>query len=104
MKCIVNDVEFETMEEICKFVRENITTDDFNDMLDEKYGEIDICGYEFSASYVFACADNYLYDREFNDFVNEIVNEIVDRLEDVYDDDTFEMYGFTFECITDEEV
>lgn len=105
MRCFVNGEEFETIEEVCRFVRENFSTDEFNDMLDENYVKIIICGYEFSASYIFACADNYLYDREFNDFVNKAVDEIVDRLlEDIYDNDTFEMYGFTFECIADEEV
>lgn len=56
-------LEFPEKKEI-----EEYTEKDYDDMLDDCYGEINICGLMYSSSYVLKIMDSIRYDEGFHDF------------------------------------
>ena len=47
---------------------EKYSEDDYCNMLDEIYGDCDVCGYKMQASYVLREMDNTAYRTGFNDY------------------------------------
>lgn len=49
-----------------------VTEDDYDEMLDDCHGDIDICGYSYSASRVLQEVDPIAYRCGYNDYVDSI--------------------------------
>jgi vacuolar-type H+-ATPase subunit D/Vma8 len=65
----------ETEDKINNFERYMYVSDDtYSDFLDEIYGEIDICGYKYYASYALQKLDPIAYDCGFSDYCDSLDN------------------------------
>lgn len=95
--------EFETVEETAQYIIDNLDGDDYDEMLDEVYGEVDICGYSYSASYALRNLDPTAYRCGMNDYYDSLYSDVVDILEGIWDGDTDEIYGFEVEYTECEE-
>lgn len=49
---------------------DDITERDFDDYLDDTYGDVNIVGYSYSTSYAFREVDPTAYDEEYNNYVD----------------------------------
>lgn len=95
--------EFETVEEAAQYIIDNLDGDDYDAMLDEVYGEVDICGYTYSASYALQNLDPIAYRCGMTDYYDSLYSDIVFDIERMYEGDTDEFYGFEVECTAEKE-
>jgi hypothetical protein len=56
----------------------------YDDMLDECYGDIKICGYEYYASNAFKCVDPIAYACGFSDYESSILDDYLEIDGDYY--------------------
>ena len=80
---------FEDEFEAKDYIRDNIDESMYDDMLDEIYGDIEICGYSYSASLAFERVDPIAYNVGFNDYTS---NMDID-LPESYDGEDENIYG-----------
>jgi hypothetical protein len=65
----------ETEDKIDNFdPSEYVSDDTYADFLDEIYGQIDICGYKYYASYALSELDEIAYNCGFSDYCNSLEN------------------------------
>lgn len=95
--------EFETVEEAAQYIIDNLDGDDYDAMLDEVYGEVDICGYTYSASYALQNLDPTAYRCGMSDYYDSLYYDVVDILKGIWEGDTDEIYGFEVEYTEYEE-
>lgn len=104
MKYIVDgEHEFTTASEAAYYITENMSDDAYDEMLDECYGEIEICGYSYAASIALYRVDEIAYNCGKNDYYDSLASDIeydIDRMDDGEEND---FYCFTVECVDDEE-
>lgn len=63
----------EIKEELKYFeLNEDDYREDYEEMLDDFYGEIDICGLSYRASYALKEADPIAYEQGLSDYVNSL--------------------------------
>lgn len=100
------DELFETAEEAAKYIldEEEIDNDLYDDMLNEVYGDVEICGYKYSAAYAFEEVDPIAYRCGLSDWKDDVyseqLDEIVHMLESLYEGDDITVRGYT---VTHEE-
>ncbi len=58
------------------------TNDLYDEMLDEIYGPVNLCGYEYCASKVFEDTDPIAYRCSFDDYIDSITGEEIETLDD----------------------
>lgn len=91
-KFTVDGKEFTEAREVAQYIIDNADlTEDYNEMLDECYDMVNVCGYEYYPAY-----------RGYSDFTDSLYADLeseIDRLEDGEDGD---FYGYEVECIEDE--
>jgi len=103
------DTEYETPEDIAEdcYSEDDYSADEFDDYLNECYGEIDICGYSYRAATALyeVNQDDYYYafdeykQRRLEDDRDECVRE-VRRMEP---GDELDFNGHTITCADEEE-
>lgn len=94
---------FDTADEVAQYITENMDDNVYDEMLDECYGEIDICGMSYSASIALYRVDEVAYNCGRNDYYGSLANDIaydVDRMED---EEKQDFYDFTVTAFEDEE-
>ena len=65
----------ETEDKINNFdPSEYVSDDTYADFLDDIYGQVDICGYKYYASYALSQLDEIAYDCGFSDYCNSLQN------------------------------
>ena len=94
---IDNEHEFETAEEAADYIIEDMDSDAYDEMLDEAYGDIEICGYSYSASMALACVDEVAYNCGHNDYYDSLRPDMVDELEGMDDGESIDIYGYGIE-------
>lgn len=77
----------------------------WDDCLDEVYGEVEICGYEYCASRAFRLVDEVAYKCGKNDWLDGQYSEVLDMLEKMEDGDEEDFFNVTIRCkeVYDEE-
>lgn len=104
MKWIVDgEREFLYATDAAEYITENMGDDVYDDMLDECYGDVNICGIEYSASLALYRVDQTAYRCGMNDYYDGLSRDISDEIENMQDGETTEFYGFTVEAIEDAE-
>lgn len=98
MKWYVDGHEFETAREAADFIMENCDGDYYDDMLDETYGTIDICGYEYAASLALYEVDPTAYRCGRSDWEDAEASNLEWELENMRDGETLEFYDSTVLC------
>lgn len=75
----------------------------YDDMLDEVYGDIEICGYTYAASTALFRIDRVAYDCGMSDYEDSIYGDIVAELEEMDADECREIYGCEVAAYADDE-
>ena len=104
MKYIIDETEtFTDASAAAQYITDNMDEEEYENMLDECYGEIDVCGYSYSASYALRELDPTAYRCGMADYYDSLSSDIEYDLERADDGDELDFYGFTVECVEDEE-
>ena len=98
-------VECDSAESAAQEVIENVDDYYWDDLLDDVYGEIEICGYEYYASRALSLVDEVAYRCGKNDWLDGEYREIVCSLERMVDGDKEDYFGMTvyYEEVCDDE-
>lgn len=89
---------FDTAEAAATYIAEHIPEDDYDEMLDECYETINICGYEYMPSVALRRVDKVAYDCGYNDYCDGLYSEIETTIANMEAGETDEMYRFTVTC------
>lgn len=103
MKWYVDNVEFDDARRAAEYIVENSSEDAYDEMLDEVYGEIEICGYSYYASIALYRVDPVAYRVGRSDWEDYEAGEIEYQLERMDDGDSDTFYGFDVEAVEDDE-
>lgn len=97
--------EFDSAESAAQEVIENVPDYYWDDLLDEAYGEVEVCGYTYYASRVLALVDEVAYRCGKNDWLDGEYRDILDSLERMVDGDEEDYFGVTvcYQEVCDEE-
>lgn len=98
-------VEFDSAESAAQEVIENVPDYYWDDLLDEAYGEVEVCGYTYYASRVLALVDEVAYRCGKNDWLDGEYQDMVYSLERMVDGDEEDYFGTTvrYEEVSDNE-
>lgn len=94
----IDDERFETASKAAYFITENLDDEPFDDMLDECYEEVEICGLSYAPSIAFYRTDEIAYSCARNDYYDSLAGDIEYELERMDDGDELDFYGFTVEA------
>ena len=103
MKWYVDGHEFETARSAADHIMEDCDESYYDDFLDECYGEIEICGYSYSASIALYRVDPTAYNCGRSDWESFEADELEDELERMSDGESYEYFGCTVLCEEEEE-
>lgn len=62
-------------------VREKYDEDEFDEMLDEVYGSIEICNIDFDASQILRECDPIAYDCAYDEYIDDMMYEAIDTFD-----------------------
>lgn len=94
---------FDNPNEVAEYITEHMNDDVYDDMLDECYGEVDICGISYSASVALYRVDKCAYDCGRNDYYDSLQQDMVYDIERMDNEDEEEFYDFTVIAIGEDE-
>ena len=80
-KIIIDGIEFYTVSEACQYIQDNMSDEYFDNDIDACYGEIEVCGIKFDASYVLYKCDPIAYRCYKSDYGYNIEDDIITQLE-----------------------
>ncbi len=103
MKWYVDGHEFEDARQAADYIMEGCDESYYDDLLDDCYGEIEICGYTYSASIALYRVDPVAYNCGRSDWEDFEAGEIEYDLERMSDGECDEFYGCKVLCEEDEE-
>ena len=92
MRYVVNNNVFETPHDVKNYILDHLRSKYFEKMLNEKYGQIEICGKNYLASDILRKLNPSIYQYEKDKF--DIDNDIENVVENMNELDTVYLYGF----------
>ena len=96
-------MEFESVAECAEYIVENgIDEAEYDEMLDECYEMVNICGYEYYPSYALYRLDRIAYDCGLSDYRSSQKEDIKDELDCMSNGDSDIWYGYEVEVIEEE--
>lgn len=98
-------VECDSAESAAQEVIENVDDYYWDDLLDEVWGEVKICGYDYCVSRALKLIDKVAYDCGKNDWLDGEYQDIVYSLERMIDGDEEDCFGITvrYKEVSDDE-
>lgn len=102
-KYIIDGIEYTNAREAAEYIMDNSNDDAYNEMLDECFGDVNICGYECSAALALSEVDPIAYNCGRNDWADSEAGNIADEIEGMDDGDELEFYGYDVTCQGDED-
>lgn len=98
-------VECDSAESAAQEVIENVEDYYWDELLDNVYGEVEVCGYTYCASRVLSLVDEVGYRCGKNDWLDGEYQDIVYSLERIVDGDEEDYFGITvrYEEVSDDE-
>lgn len=98
-------VECDSAESAAQEVIKNVEDYYWDSYLNEMYGEVEICGHGYYASWALYLIDEIAYRCEKNDWLDGEYHDIVYSLERMMDGDEDEYFGITvrYEEVSDDE-
>ena len=103
MKFYIDSREYQTAEDCAQDIIDHLGEDVYDELLNEAYGEIEICGYSYNAALALYRVDPIAYRCGMNDYYDSLYSELVDDLERMADGDTEAFYGAEVEAVDDED-
>ena len=98
MRYVVNNNVFKTPYDVKIYILDHLRSKYFEKMLNEKYGQIEICGKNYLASDILRKLNPSIYQYEKDKFDidndNGIGNDIENVVENMNEFDTVYLYGF----------
>ena len=98
MRYVVNDNVFETSHDVKIYILDHLRSKYFEKMLNEKYGQIEICGKNYLASDILRKLNPSIYQYEKDKFDidndNGIGNDIENVVENMNEFGTVYLHGF----------
>lgn len=88
-------VECDSAESAAQEVIENVDDYYWDDLLDEVWGEVKVCGYTYCASRVLKLIDEIVYNCGKHDWLDGEYSDIVYSLERMVDGDKEDYFGMT---------
>lgn len=98
----IDDKTFNDASRAAEYITENMSDDYYDNMLNDTYGDVNICGCDYSASIALFRVDETAYNCgrcDYNDSLSYDISYEIDRMSD---DETEDFYGFTVEAFDDE--
>lgn len=103
-KYIFNDKEYYGTSSLLQDIENELDIEDaYDNMLDEMYGDIEICGLEYSASIALFRVDEVAYNCGKNDYSSNIIEEIEGEIENLSEGDIYNNYNIEVQCIDCED-
>ena len=97
------EMEFESISEVAEFIVENgIGETEYDEILDECYEMVNICGYEYCPSYVLKNLDSIAYCCGLNDYRDSRQSDIEYELNRMSNGDSDTWYDYEVEVIEEE--
>ena len=103
MKWYIDNIEFDNAGTCADYIMENCGSGYFDEMLDECYPDIEICGYTYSPSFALYMVDEIAYNCARNDWGDAEASDIAYQLERMDDGEVSSYYGFSVECVDNRE-
>lgn len=98
MRYVINNNVFKTPQDVKIYILKHSGDTYFKEMLNEKYGQIEICGKNYLASNILRTLSpsTYQYEKDkfYNDNENGIGNDIENVVENMNEFDTVYLYDF----------
>ena len=99
-KFLVDGKEFIEVQEVINYIVDNGDFDySYDEMLDECYEDISICGYSYSPSTALYRVDEIAYNCGKNDYIDSLTSDIEHTIDSMSDGDIEELYNVEVECI-----
>ena len=96
-----NITEFDTVGSAATYVAENIPEEAYDEMLDECYEQIDICGIKYAPSVALYRVDRVAYRCGYNDYCDSLYCDMVYDIDKLAAGEKAEFYGYTVTCEED---
>lgn len=99
-------IETENAREAADYILENAGKefeDEYDEMLDECYGSINICGIDYDASMVMYRVDKIAYECGMNDYMDSRASDMAYEIERMDGGEEEEYYGYTITAEEEEE-
>lgn len=99
-------IETEDAREAADYVLENAGSEiekEYDEMLDDCYGEIEIAGCTYAASIALYRVDEVAYNCGKNDYIDSCASDIAYDLERMNDGEEEEYYGYTVTASEEDE-
>lgn len=93
---------FDSAEDAATHITENIPEGFYDDMLDECYETVEICGYKYSPSIALLRVDDTAYRCGYCDYCDSLYSDIESAISSMDAGDTVELYCHTVQCVEDE--
>lgn len=91
----IDEKIFETAEKAAQYIIDNAgLADEYDEMLDDRYGEIHICGLTYAPSEALRRVDKVAYDCGYNDYLDSLYWDVLCEVEGMDDGDEVTSYGF----------
>lgn len=84
-------------------IMEHVDDEPYDEMLDECYGEIEICGMSYSASVALYRVDECAYRCGRNDYYDSLASDIAYEIERMDAGNSEEFYGMKVDVIDDDD-
>ena len=94
---------FEDAREAADYIMDHTSEDVYDEMLDECYEEIEICGLKYSPSVALYRVDEVAYNEGKSEYFDSLASDIAYTIERMDADDEEDFYNWTVTAIDDEE-
>lgn len=103
MKWIIDNETFEDADDAARYITDNMSDDAYDEMLDECYEEIEICGCSYSPSLALYKVDPIAYNCGKSDYYDSLTSDISYEIDRMDDEEEMDFYGFTVSAIWEDE-
>lgn len=99
--------EFDNARDVAEYILIDCNNPDpdniFNEMLDECYEEVTICGYTYSPSDALRRVDEVAYHEAYLEYQNSVYEDMIYDLDRMSDNEELSYYGFTVTMVEDND-
>jgi hypothetical protein len=103
MKFVVNgNDEFTSARELSEYIADCLDSNIYDEMLEECYGKIEICGLSYSPAVALYRVDEVAYNCGMMDYYNSLAQDMEYELDNMDDGETINLYGFSVVAVENE--
>lgn len=95
--------EFTEARKVAQYIIDNADlTENYNEMLDDCYEMVNVCGYEYYPSIALERLDPIAYRCGYSDYTDSLYADLESEIDSLEDGEDGEFYGYEVECSEDE--